>query len=532
MATRRFKVSVVARNILQGPGIAKPIAESPELPSNLTYRTPTVSPVVQNSLMRQRSMSIPNSPARLFYTTSAMPVRAWAPEVPGPVNAHSRPWTPFNTASPRVSASSWAPIHSPRQPSLFQGRMLPPPPPLPLVTASFPWQKTMPTNRLLLHSLQPSTTQSSLQDLKNKRSSALRLLQEGEVDHAIERLRVVISGFGTLLSPTHHLTVDATHELAELLGSHNNMGEASSLLDWLGSEIVSGHGLRSERAILHYVKVVKLLRSWSRDEDARLLLCKIADVWNKDLPCPAPKIPGSLAGDAMLAGIPATDIQKLFREPVDESDADVQLQLVDLLLSSTNDLSCELEDELRRITSYCESGQMTPQTIHARHCLSRFYAAGRMKEKAMEVLDAVIPMLEKALRFDECAAPSSHLLQHCRALAFAYYDLDDLVKCEDVLELTTAGLERYTHPHGPVPQIAIVNFPFAAGIMWQKRHSWELAEPWIERALLNAIKGLGKSHEKTIMLERTLKDRTTPSKNGDILSRTMTDDRKTMWETS
>lgn len=514
---------------IEGHCVANSAVESLELPSSLIYRTPTVSPVVQNSLVRQNSISITNSPARYFYTTSAMPVGAWTPEVPSPVIAHSRPWTPFNVASPRVAASSWAPYSSPKQPSLFQGRMLPPPP-VPFTTASFPWQKSMPTTRPLLHSLHVPTTQGSLQDLKNKRSGVLRLVEEGNFDLAMERLRVVISGFETLLSSTHHLMMEASYELAELLGSNDNMGEANSLLDWLGSELVSGHGLRSERVILHYVKVVKLLRSRSRDEDARLLVCKILDVWDRNYPCPAPKIPGSLAENAVLTGISTTDMKTIFREPVDESDADVQLRLVEMLLSITNDLSSELESELMRIASYCESSKMMPQTIHARHCLSRFYAATNMKEEAMEVLDAVIPVLEQALGFDESGAPSLHLLQYCWSLAFAYYDLDNLGKCEDVLEITTAALERHTHPHGPVPTIAFVNFPFAAGVMWQKKYSWELAEPWYERALLNAIKHLEKSHEKTAVLEKTLRDRSPPSTHGDVLDRSLLSDSQSIWD--
>lgn len=510
------------KQTIKGDGLAKLMIESPELPSNLTYRTPTVSPVIQNALVRQGSLSIQNSPARYFYTGSAMPVRRWTPEVPGPVTAPGRPWTPFNIASPRATASSWAPISSPRQTSISQGRILHAPP-FPVSTTSFSWQKTMPTSRPLLSSPQLPTTQDSLQDIKSKRSSASRLLRYGKVEHAIERLRVVVSGFETLLSPTHQLTVETSYELAELLGSHDNMGEANALLDWLGSELVYGHGLRSERTILHYVKVVKLLRSWSRDEDARLLIYKIADVWDRGHPCPAPKIPGLRSENTVLGSIPKTDIKKVFREPVDESDADVQLQLLEMLLSSTNDLSSELEEELTIITSYCENGQMTPQTIHARHCLSRFYASRNMKEKAMQVLDAVIPALEQALDFDDSDPPSSHLLQHCRAIAFDYYDLDHQVKCEDILELTAASLEQYTHPHGPVPQTTAVDFPVATGLVWQKRYSWELAEPWFERALLNSIKSLGKSHEKTVMLEETLEERSPPFTLDDILSRSEID---------
>lgn len=390
----------------------------------------------------------------------------------------------------------------------------PPPPPLAQVPSVFPWQKSMPTTRNLLHSLQLLTPQNTLQELQMKRSSAQTLVQEGKVEHAIERLRVVVSGLETVLSSTHNLTMEASYELAELLGNNDNMGEANSLLDWLGSELASAYGLRSQRTILHYVKVLELLRSWSREEDAKLLLYKIADGCAAEHPSSAPKIPGALPGVAVIAGIPETDIKKLFRDLVDESDADVQLRVLEMLLSATHDLSSGVEDELKRLISYCESTQMTAQTAQARHCLSRFYATNNMKKQAMEVLDAAIPALEKAL--DGSDPPSSRLLQHCREVAFAYYDLDAPAKCDTVLELAAQALERY--PHGEVSPMAVVAFLSTVGTMWQKRTSWESAEPWYERALLSSIKLLGVCHERTVILEKTLKDRSPPMTRTDIPS--------------
>lgn len=440
-----------------------------------------------------------------FFAASPIPVRM--PERSGPMT-YERLVNPLKFGPSEAAVSPWAPDFSRGQHNLFQGRMLPPPPPF-LTPVSVPWQNTMPTRNNLLDLLQPLTARNSVEDLKSKRSSALVLAREGKLDHAIERLRVVISGFERLLSSTHPLTVQSSYELAELLGQHVDMVEANSLLDWLGSELVSKHGLQSERTILHYLKVVQLLRSWSRDKDARLLAHKIAEIWDTDHPSAAPTIPGPLSETTTPADLSTTELHNFFREPVDESDADVQIQLVEMLLSFTDDMSSNIEDELRRITSYCESNQMVTQSIHARHCLSRFYAKSKTREKAMEVLDAAIPTLEQALRFDEDDAPCSHFLQHCRELAFVYHDLDALDQCEDVLESIAGGLETCAQRYGTVPQTAI-DFLFETSKMWQERESWESAGPWFERALLNAIKHLGKSHKVTVLLEKTLKDKCPP----------------------
>lgn len=444
-----------------------------------------------------------------LYAASPLPVRM--PEVPGPVT-FERLVSPLRFGSSEAAGSAWAPDSSRRQQSLFQGRMLPPP--LPFHTSvSVPWQNmrnTMPTTSNLFDLLQPLTARNSVEELQNKKSSALVLARDGKFDHAIERLRVVISGFERSLSSTHPLTVQTSYELAELLGDHDDMIEATSLLDWLSSELVSKHGLQSERTILHYLRVVQLLRSWSRDQDARLLVHKIAEIWDTDHPSSAPTIPGSLSETTGPAVLSITELHKLFREPVDEGDADVQIQLVDMLLSITNDVSSDIEGELRRITSHCDSNQMFTQSIHAHHCLSRFYANSKMRHKAVEVLDSAIPTLEQALRFDEYDPPCSQFLEHCREFAFAYHNVDASDQCEDVLEATADGLETYAQRYGAVPQKATIDFLFETGKMWQEKKSWESAEPWFERALLNAIKHLGKSHTVTALLERTLTDKRPP----------------------
>ncbi len=109
-------------------------------------------------------------------------------------------------------------------------------------------------------------------------------------------LRSVVAGFHDLLTPTHNTTIAAGYELAQLLVRHDNMEEANSILEWIGSSCVEKYGLRNERTIVHYIKVVDLLRSWSRDEDAKVLIHKIANLWTTNDSSTIPRIPGRYPG--------------------------------------------------------------------------------------------------------------------------------------------------------------------------------------------------------------------------------------------
>jgi hypothetical protein len=338
------------------------------------------------------------------------------------------------------------------------------------------------------------------------RQHALSLVDEGRLDEAIAKLRMTLSRFQEMLSPTHDFTLEVAYDLVRLLGVHSDMDEANAILDWLGSSLVKKHGIHDEKTIAHYIKVVSLLRLWSRDEDAELLVYKIANVWeNGKEEISAPTIPGAFPSIPALVNLPDADIKKLFSsEPDCEHALEVQIRLAEILFSSKRlcvDLTADLEDVSRKLATYCERRGLLAQTIRVTLCLSKIYQATATRARALEVVDGMLAKLQDFWQGFEAA--SYKLLKSSMELAFYYQSIGCSSQCCDVLELTAAGLESR-----PIrfekDKKKLINFFTSVGMEWQKRGSKPDADPWVERALSTSMQLLGVNHPKTTVLEETL----------------------------
>ncbi|KAI3319971.1 hypothetical protein HD806DRAFT_538538 [Xylariaceae sp. AK1471] len=281
------------------------------------------------------------------------------------------------------------------------------------------------------------------------------------------------------------------------------MDEANAILSWMSSTCVKKYGLHSEMTVMHYVKVVDLLRSWSRGEDAQLLMYKIAELWPQPDTDDVPTIPGSPSGFAMPTNLSETDIGKLFENPVlDEDDVGIQLRLIEVLLPSQIPPHIDLEEITQSLLGYCERNEFLIPTIRARCCLSKIYETKGLIERGKEILAGAVPTIEHHFRVAESV--DEHVLRFCRQLAFRYFELGSRSNCDDILEMAADFFES----RAPVSQSSrnLINFLTSIGCEWQKRSSWESAAPWFERALLNSMKRLGQSHCKTKLLEKALEE--------------------------
>lgn len=385
--------------------------------------------------------------------------------------------------------------------------MLPPP-----ISTVPPWQTTTsyPPSEVRLghynfHELlsTPKWKGKSLSELQRSRSDAMSLASEGKIDEAASKLRMAIAGFQNLLSPTHDITEAAAFELAQILGSSDGMEEANSIMTWLTSNYTKKYGLRNEKTIILYVKIVELLRSWSRDEDAQLLIYKVSEVWkdtnNSEF---APTIPGTSTGGVAPSSLSVASIRTQFEAIVDEDDVEIQLRLIELLMCSNEDLHVDLESILQNLVTWCEKNDVLMPTIRSRSCLAKYYRNKGLNERGKEALDVALLLVEEHLRVADSLP--ERLLRTCRELAFLYLDLGDHPKCDDVLEITTDSLECKRPPSQN--DNMVVNFLIAVGNEWQKRSHWDLAAPWLERALVHSMKKLGEYHCKTKILEKALEE--------------------------
>ena len=366
------------------------------------------------------------------------------------------------------------------------------PPPTPTV---FPWQSTpypYPEVRLGHHDFHELKWKGkSLRDLQRSTSDATNLASEGKTAEAATKLRTAIAGFQNLLSPTHDLTEAAAFELARILGSSDGMEEANSIMTWLSSNYAKKYGLRNEKTITLYVKIVELLRSWSRDDDARLLIYKIIETWeDTDDPASAPAIPGTSIGGVTPSSLPVTSIRTQFEVNIaGEDDVEVQLRLIEVLMLGNEDPSVDLENILQNLVTWCEKNDVLVPAIRSRSCLAKYYRNKGLNMRGKEVLNVVLLPIEE--HFKVASSLTELFLRTCRELAFLYFDLGDQPKCDDVLEMTADSLEcKRLLSHN---DHWVVNFLTTIGNEWQRRSSWDLAAPWLERALVYSMKNLGKS---------------------------------------
>ncbi|KAI8625309.1 hypothetical protein F5Y19DRAFT_489801 [Xylariaceae sp. FL1651] len=476
---------------------------SPVLPVELHWRTPSLSPSMQNAFMARKT---PNPPSEYPWMPSLL-----CHETSPSLNLnHGRPWSPFTSNAMQPPSTLLTPTFNHERRQHNQGYFFPSqPPPRSL---AFPWV-TSSSPRLRLNAghdpLQDFLSTSkwhgkSLRDLQGIRLDSLKLESEGKTNEAASNLRFVVAGLNSLLAPTHDATKAAAYDLARILGGNNDMDEANSILSWMNSTSVKKYGLRSKQTVIHYIKVIDLLRSWSRDEDPELLLYKIAELWTQDDADAVPAIPDSMSAFAMPASLPETDIAKLFQKPAsNEDDIGIQLRLIEVLLPSQAPSHLDLEGIIKNLLGYCERNGMLMPSVHARCCLSKFYGTKGLEERGKDILAGAVPMIEHHFRVTESV--DQKVLRSCRELAFRYFELGSRLSCEDILEMTADFLEFRT----PVYEgsRSVINFLVSIGLEWQKRLSWESAAPWFERALLNSMNRLGNSDCMTRILEKTLEEK-------------------------
>ncbi|KAI0097475.1 hypothetical protein GGR51DRAFT_578148 [Nemania sp. FL0031] len=451
--------------------------ESPDLPAGLYWRTPSVSPSLQNSQLVRAA------------TQPILPQEVTLPRIA----VHNCPWSPSISNILRPPSALRPLSANQERRGSSQAYSTPYLPTLPLV---FPWTTNLTAGSgssarydPLKDILTTSRWQGkSLRDLQTMRSKSSDMAAEGKTDEAISQLRVVVAGLESLLTPTHDITKAAAYDLARILGHNNSMDEANAVLNWMNSKSVEKYGLGSSMTVIHYAKVVGLL---------------LAELLTQGANSDAPAVPGSSSSFKIPASLPEADVEKLLQSPIlHKDDVEVRLTFIEILLRAETPM--DLEDIIQGIVNVCERDKLPViPTIRARRCLSKIYGIKGSKTRGKEVLDGALPIIEHHFQISSCI--NLEVLGFCKEIAFCYLELGSPSDCEDVLEMIADSLTWRENIHH-APQ-AIIGFLISVGCEWQTRSSWEAAAPWFERALLNSIKMLGTLHHKTKQLETILEQK-------------------------
>lgn len=107
--------------------------------------------------------------------------------------------------------------------------------------------------------------------------------RQGDAEGAERQFRDALAAFEHLLPPMHEDTKTAAYSLAAFYARRGRMQEASNLLDWMSEKHIERWGLRSKPTIDHVLRVVDLLNSWLRPQDALAFLEKAENyLWQPD----------------------------------------------------------------------------------------------------------------------------------------------------------------------------------------------------------------------------------------------------------
>lgn len=118
----------------------------------------------------------------------------------------------------------------------------------------------------------------SREDLATTLEAARRHHQEGEIDQAENCFIEAYKGFESLLSSTHHETVQVAYNCAGFYAQQGRKLEADEILEELTQKHINQLGIGHPKTRQHILNVVELLNGWSRECDALAFLSRAKDI--------------------------------------------------------------------------------------------------------------------------------------------------------------------------------------------------------------------------------------------------------------
>jgi hypothetical protein len=369
-----------------------------------------------------------------------------------------------------------------------------------------------------LHHPQPNLAKShplrlrwnnlKLADVQNLRTEDARLDKAGDTINAEIKFRDALSGLEALLPPVHEETTIAAYQLANFFANQDRMKEADRVLDHLGGNYIRRWGLQHANTISHLLRVIELLQSWERRDDAILLLSRVLDSWDdkdSDLGPEIVAVGTNAVQDTELEGIDPDVANQIFKESSDNAEVDSQLRAVSLWLSSSAE---GLEPILIRFMMFIQQCEKYPeklrvQTLQARCSLARLYLRLEQQDSATVELEVTQKLLMEILATHEDLHLS--ILRTSRQLAFAYVKCNDIKSCDYILERVAERLEARLEDKEYQTEV-LVGFLTDIAREYQRVLAWENAAPWFERALAISLIGLGLEDERSQRLEAALQN--------------------------
>lgn len=338
--------------------------------------------------------------------------------------------------------------------------------------------------------------------------------QQGDTEGAERQFREALAAFEHLLSPTHENTRTAAYSLAAFYARCGHMQEANNVLDWMSERHVERWGVKSKPTIDHVLRVVNLLNSWLRPQDAHAFLEKAKDYLCQPEPQACGRgvqylsIPPDNGNAAYQRGSTASSAFRTapsHENPGSEivvnpsSTVDCQLRSAEARVRANDEL---VEPLLLSLIAQCKQSpdNLAAQNLRARAALIELYRESARADAAVEELSKAQALFLETWKL--VGKISRELIDASLEVAVQSLKSEQYNDADEMFQMIQEGVcETFGPDHSRTMRLLI-----RIGLIYQNGNRWKDAEPRFEQALAASMAANGLEDALTRTLEEALEN--------------------------
>ncbi len=328
----------------------------------------------------------------------------------------------------------------------------------------------------------------------------------GHFELAEDKFRAALDGLQNVLTPTHEQTSTLAYHLASFYANHNRMNSAYEVLDWMCSKYIERWGIDHKKTVTHLLRVVDMLHSWSRSEDAITIIYQAFEAYEGLIGAgsqsdggKSPVNPLQASSSRGIFSRRALDATTALTPAEEPALANYQLGLAGARAKMKDDAA---EPLLLGLIAQCEKHpkKLAAQGLEARIALLNLYQRLGDQRKTGEALDQA--ELAFWIVSDAEYEKTAPILDASVELAALHVEVGRLETAEAIFLRVEA---QAVHIFGEDDEKTI-RVLIAIGMVYQEKQLWAAAQPHFEQALAASITSTGLDRDRTRRLEEALEN--------------------------
>ena len=373
-----------------------------------------------------------------------------------------------------------------------------------VAAASFQRWTPVPGSQLSVSNrLQTTWNNLTRADIEKLFEQAQALDREGSPIEAETVFRNALAGYQNLLGPTHDGTSHVGYSLAAFYAKHNRIKDAHSVVNWMCDKFVKRWGICAEQTAKHVFRIAEMLRNWSLEDDAMVLIQQLIDAHQQRSDhknFESTVVPEQVTDLGTTSSAPNVASPLLLIETDDPILIDYQLGIIRTRLKNNEEAA---EVQLVQLIDQCQRYPMklSVQYLKAQGLLICHYKDSNSLEKASTAFDGAEQALYTLLHKSErCSAGELEASIH---LTRFFVENEQYKKAKELF----FRIEKRLVKDLGEDDDTTVDLLIEIAKIYQEQNRWNDARLRLEQALAASMAAKGLRAGLTKHLERALENR-------------------------